>query len=260
MYMEKKGTSSLKDSIQVILSKDDIEFCKINNRNKWEDKNKYEKRGKRKFHWNTEKIDHHLSDFLADYDKAVDIRWDNRNRQNVNVLDIGTCDGVQAEYISKLGFNTLGIDISQTAIDNNADKVSENLNFIYDDILDTKLKPNSFDIIFDRGCFHSIVSFGYKKYIRNVRKLLKTDGILLLKVMHSDQVDYMGMDQILKHKVPMPFQFSKVNIIELFEKEFTIISVKDSIFESDFAYENKLKCPQALFCVAKKRRTNERWE
>ena len=249
MYMEKKGTSSLKDSIQVILSKDDIEFCIINNRNKWEDKNKYEKRGKRKFHWNTEKIDHHLSDFLADYDKEVDIRWDSRNRHNVNVLDIGTCDGVQAEYISKLGFNTLGTDVSQTAINNNADKISENLNFIYDDILDTKLKPNSFDIIFDRGCFHSIVSFGYDKYIRNIKKLLKINGTLLLKVMHSDQVQFMGWDSILEHKVPMPFQFSKEMIIELFGKDFSIVSIEDSEFESDNAYLNNYKCPKALFSV-----------
>ena len=27
--------------------------------------------------------------------------------------------------------------------------------------------------------------------------------------MHSDQVQFMGWDSILEHKVPMPFQFSK---------------------------------------------------
>ena len=231
---------SLQDSIQVILNKDDIEFCIKNNRDKWENKNKQKGIRYEKFHWNTTIIDKHLEQFLLSYDKT---------ENNINVLDIGTCDGVQAEYISKLGFNTLGTDVSQTAINNNADKISENLNFIYDDILDTKLKPNSFDIIFDRGCFHSIVSFGYDKYIRNIKKLLKINGTLLLKVMHSDQVQFMGWDSILEHKVPMPFQFSKEMIIELFGKDFSIVSIEDSEFESDNAYLNNYKCPKALFSV-----------
>ena len=68
-------------------------------------------------------------------------------------LDIGTGPGTQALRLSELGFNVTGSDLSEYAIEK-ARKISNRVNFIVDDILNSKFKENEFEYVFDRGCFH----------------------------------------------------------------------------------------------------------
>src|SRR3989339_71381 len=70
------------------------------------------------------------------------------------VLDLGTGPGTQAIELSKLGFNVTATDVSKSAI-KEAKKLTKDINFFVDDILDTKIK-NKIDLILDRGCFHTI--------------------------------------------------------------------------------------------------------
>jgi SAM-dependent methyltransferase len=58
----------------------------------------------------------------------------------------------------------------------------ENVNFIVDNILNSKFKDNEFDYIFDRGCFHVLLPTDRQKYITKIKQILKKDnGILFLK-------------------------------------------------------------------------------
>jgi SAM-dependent methyltransferase len=68
-------------------------------------------------------------------------------------LDLGTGPGTQAIQLSKLGFVVTASDLSEHAIEK-ARNLSGDVNFIVDDILNSKLKENEFDYVFDRGCFH----------------------------------------------------------------------------------------------------------
>ena len=68
-------------------------------------------------------------------------------------LDLGTGPSTQAVELSKLGFQVTATDISENATIK-AKRMSKDIEFIVDDILDSKLKEDSFDYIFDRGCFH----------------------------------------------------------------------------------------------------------
>ena len=59
----------------------------------------------------------------------------------------------QAIWLAKSGFNVIGSDLSEDAI-NRARNVyanEKNANFVVDDILNSNLKDNEFDCIFDRG-------------------------------------------------------------------------------------------------------------
>ena len=71
------------------------------------------------------------------------------------------------------------------AVINRARKIysnEENVNFIVDDILNSKFKDDDFDYIFDRGCFHVLLPAHRKKYISKIKQILKKDnGILFLK-------------------------------------------------------------------------------
>ena len=65
-------------------------------------------------------------------------------------LDIGTGPGTQAIQLSKFGFSVTGTDISESAI-KRARQLSNKVNFVVDNILETQLNEEAFNFIFDRG-------------------------------------------------------------------------------------------------------------
>ena len=59
-------------------------------------------------------------------------------------------------WLAKRGYKVIGSDLSEAAI-NRARNVyanEKNVDFIVDNILNSKFKDSEFDYIFDRGCFH----------------------------------------------------------------------------------------------------------
>jgi molecular chaperone GrpE (heat shock protein) len=51
--------------------------------------------------------------------------------------------------------------------------MSKGIEFIVDDILESKLKDDSFDYIFDRGCFHVLEPESLKQFSENINNQLK---------------------------------------------------------------------------------------
>lgn len=86
-----------------------------------------------------------------DHDLENEIKSKNLNKGKF--LDLGTGPGTQAIQLAKLNFDVTATDISPTAI-NNAKKLSNKVNFLVDDILNSQLSDNEFNFILDRGIFH----------------------------------------------------------------------------------------------------------
>ena len=85
---------------------------------------------------------------------------------------MSTGPATQDIWLAKRGFNVIGSDLSEAAI-NRARKIYtnvENVNFIVNDILNSKFKDSEFDYIFDRGCFHVLLPADRKKYIRKIKE------------------------------------------------------------------------------------------
>ena len=125
--------------------------------------------------------------FDFDLEKELDERKiiiNNNSDDSKTFLDLGTGPATQAIWLAKRGFKVTGSDLSEAAI-NRARKIyanEENVNFIVDDILNSKFKDNEFDYIFDRGCFHVLLPADRQKYISKIKQILKKDnGILFLK-------------------------------------------------------------------------------
>jgi SAM-dependent methyltransferase len=126
--------------------------------------------------------------FDFDLEKELDERKiiiiNNNSDDSKTFLDLGTGPATQAIWLAKRGFKVIGSDLSEAAI-NRARKIyanEENVNFIVDDILNSKFKDNEFDYIFDRGCFHVLLPTDRQKYITKIKQILKKDnGILFLK-------------------------------------------------------------------------------
>ena len=153
-------------------------------------------------------------------------------------LDLGTGPATQAVQIARKGYLVTGSDISLAAIDRATEVygVEPNTRFVVDNILESNFKEDEYDYIFDLGCFHVLHPSDRLIYIKQIKRILKKNGILYLKCFS------------IKEKIDEgPYRFSKEQIRELFEKEFfKVIKIKETVYQGTL---NPL--PLALFVVMK---------
>jgi len=151
------------------------------------------------------------------------------NKNNLNqgtFLDLGTGAGTQAVELAKLGFTVTATDLVKYAFENTAAKVN-NVDFIEDNILDTRLNKK-FDYIFDRGCLHALGKENYETYVRQVKKILKDDGILLLKYATNDN----------KHltKDVLKYYYSEDELYDFINSNFIIDEIKTTFYQQNSDY------------------------
>lgn len=151
-------------------------------------------------------------------------------------LDIGTGPGTQALQLSNIGFSVTGTDISESAI-KRARQLSDKVNFMVDNILETQLNEEAFDFIFDRGCFHVLAPEKRTDYVKKVHKTLAKDGFLFLKCFNITEPMTEG-----------PYKFSAEDISSLFTRYFIISKIKETVYQGTLE-----TWPRALFVVMKKK-------
>src|SRR5919199_240210 len=158
-----------------------------------------------------------------------------RKITNGKFLDLGTGPATQSIWLAKRGFQVIGSDLSEAAIKRarNVYANEKNIHFIADDILNSNLKENQFDYIFDRGCFHVLLTADRQRYITKIRQILKDNGILFLKCFSDKEPRQEG-----------PYQFSREGIRGLFSKYFRIDSIKETVYQGILDPH-----PKALFAV-----------
>jgi SAM-dependent methyltransferase len=176
--------------------------------------------------WYNEILDSDLEDELA-----------RRKITNGKFLDLGTGPATQAIWLAKRGFNVIGSDLSETAIKraNSVYANEKNIDFVVDDILNSKLKANEFDYIFDRGCFHVLLPVDRQRYITKIKQILRNNGILFLKCFSDKERRQEG-----------PYKFSHDEIMDLFNKHFEMVNIKETVYQGTLD-----PYPKALFVVMK---------
>jgi SAM-dependent methyltransferase len=176
--------------------------------------------------WYNEILDSDLEDELA-----------RRKITNGKFLDLGTGPATQAVWLAKRGFNVIGSDLSETAIKraNSVYANEKNIDFVVDDILNSKLKANEFDYIFDRGCFHVLLPVDRQRYITKIKQILRNNGILFLKCFSDKEPRQEG-----------PYKFSQDEIMDLFNKHFEMVGIKETVYQGTLD-----PYPKALFVVMK---------
>jgi ubiquinone/menaquinone biosynthesis C-methylase UbiE len=156
------------------------------------------------------------------------------------ILDLGTGPATQAIQLSKRGLNVTGSDISEAALNRAREayaSYNNNIDFIIDDILSSKINDNNFDYVFDRGCFHVMPIEKRINYIKEIKRILDEEGILFLKCFSRRESREDG-----------PYKFSEDEIRQLFGHDFVIKSVKDTVYQGTLD-----PLPKALFVVMNKR-------
>lgn len=177
------------------------------------------------------------------YDKNLDHDLENeiktRNVSSGRFLDLGTGPGTQAIQLAKQGFDVTATDLSENAI-SKAKNLSNEVNFVKDDFMNSKLQDNEFNFIFDRGCFHVFDIPQRATYVEQIKRILNKNGILFLKCMSIDEKD-LPADK-------GPHRLSKQEIRDVFSNDFEIETIRDTFFTGTI---NPL--PKALFAVLKKK-------
>lgn len=176
--------------------------------------------------WYEEDLDHDVEDEIR-----------SRSLNSGNFLDLGTGPGTQAVQLAKFGFDVTGTDISNNAIEK-ANRLSDKVNFVVDDILNSNLPDGMFDFIFDRGVFHVFETDQREGYLSQIKRILNDDGMLFLKCMSADEKNLPDNG--------MPHKFSRQNIESFFGPDFDIQKISDSIFKGTLD-----ESPNALFSVLK---------
>ena len=168
-------------------------------------------------------------------DSDLEEELDHREITNGKFLDLGTGPATQAIWLAKCGFNVIGSDLSEAAMKRarNVYANEKNVNFIVGDILNSSLKEDKFDYIFDRGCFHVLLPTDRQRYITKIRHILKDNGILFLKCFSDKEPGQKG-----------PYKFSQGEIRGLFSKDFWIDNIKETVYQGTLD-----PFPKALFAV-----------
>ncbi|WP_270180715.1 class I SAM-dependent methyltransferase [Alkalihalobacillus sp. CinArs1] len=105
------------------------------------------------------------------------------------VLEIGSGPGRNAIYLAKHGFEVDAVDLSRTAIQWGTERAKEeevDVNFIHGSLFELKVDPESYDFIYDSGCFHHLPPHRRISYVTFIQKALKVDGLFGLTCFTPD--------------------------------------------------------------------------
>ncbi|UCG79439.1 MAG: class I SAM-dependent methyltransferase [Nitrospirota bacterium] len=153
-------------------------------------------------------------------------------------LDIGTGPGTQAIALAERGFKVTGTDLSGTAIRKariKAEEAGVTVDFRQDDMLDSTL-GTTFDLVFDRGVFHTMQPDMRAEYLGYVYDLVNPGGYLFVKCFSHLETMEEG-----------PHRFSPDEIRDYFSGKFEILSIDDTVYHGTLD-----PYPRALFTSMRK--------
>jgi len=145
-----------------------------------------------------------------------------------SALDLGCGTGAKSIYLSKKGFNVIGIDISKTAIKfakRNAQKAKVKVRFITADATDLSfLNDKKFDFVLDWANLHGILKSRRKKYIAEIVEHTKKGSKFLLRCFSKDKTQ----KEFVIRPMGLIYLFSKEDIRNFFNKHFKILETNKS--------------------------------
>lgn len=106
-----------------------------------------------------------------------------------NVLELGCGPGRNAIYFAEKGCTVDAIDLSEESIQWATERARESevtVNFIQDNIFDVHLEEETYDIVYDSGCFHHIAPHRRMNYIELIQKALKPGGYFAITCFVQD--------------------------------------------------------------------------
>jgi SAM-dependent methyltransferase len=180
--------------------------------------------------WDTDAPDLHLVDFV----RAGTI-------VPGRALEIGSGTGTNALWLAAQGFDVLGIDVSERAVEMAAAKTGPDtprVTFAMHDVLEDTL-AGPFDFVFDRGCFHVFDEPEQRaRFAQRVADLLRPEGVWLSLVGSTE-------GPAREHGPP---RRSARDIVDAVEPFLEVVSLRATEFHGDLP-----TAARAWVCLARRR-------
>lgn len=112
-------------------------------------------------------------------------------------LDLGCGEGRHAILMAQLGFRVEGVDLEPLALRKAgacaaAARVRKRIRFSRQDALKLRFGKETFDVVVDSGCFHHMVKPDWPAYVREIHRVLRPGGHLILTVFSMKFRHYPG--------------------------------------------------------------------
>jgi SAM-dependent methyltransferase len=181
--------------------------------------------------WETGRVDSNLPEAL-----------DFLGIEPCRVLELGCGTGNNAIWLAKNGYDVVAVDVSEEAVEQATEKARANavsVAFMCADILEGELPQGPYDLVFDRGCFHSFSSMTERlKVASSIATELADSGHWLSLIGSADsQPREMG-----------PPRLSAEEVARSVEESFEIVSLESTHFDSE-----QPEPPAAWCCMMRKR-------
>jgi ubiquinone/menaquinone biosynthesis C-methylase UbiE len=102
-----------------------------------------------------------------------------------SALDLGCGEGRHTILLAARGYAVTALDLEPLALRKAREHVRRSglhADFVTGNALDLKFAEGSFDLVLDYGCFHHVVTRDWPRYRREIARVLKTGGSLVLSV------------------------------------------------------------------------------
>ena len=147
------------------------------------------------------------------------------------IIDLGCGAGNYVIYLAKKGFDAIGVDISENAIDmarKTARKLGVSCAFVVADVLGDIVEfRNGFDFAYDWELLHHIFPESRDKYIENVCRFLKPAGRYLSVSFSERSRQFGGVGKYRKTPLGTVLYFSNESELEsLLRNHFVIEDLK----------------------------------
>src|SRR4051812_32598289 len=115
------------------------------------------------------------------------------------VLDVGCGTGDNAIFLARRGFDVVGIDLAERAIERAIEKcqgVARAPRFLVADALELARLNTTFDTVLDCGFFHTLTDDGRTIYLHGLAELLPPGAVLHIVCFSDDEPDWGGPRRI----------------------------------------------------------------
>ncbi|MBI5021311.1 MAG: class I SAM-dependent methyltransferase [Ignavibacteriales bacterium] len=141
------------------------------------------------------------------------------------VLDVGCGSGENALYLSKNGYDVIGVDVATAAIDRARKKATVRKArglFLLQDALSLDTLGIKFDTIIDSGLFHVFSDNARLKFVKSIESSLRIGGTYLLLCFSEHEPEGWG-----------PRRVTQEEIINSFREGFKLNYIREARFETN---------------------------